>query len=108
MRFNDLIETNHPIEEVIIMKYAIATALLASAFATGAFAADSRSAQDNIPVEQYHYGMKIDVAKVISIEKADTNDLNNAEPATMVYQDHQGNVHKLQYLESVERQNTNG
>jgi hypothetical protein len=108
VRFNSLIDINHPIEEVIIMKYTIATALLVSAFATGAFAADSRSAQDNIPVEEYHYGMKVDVAKVISIEETDTNDLNNAEPATMVYQDHQGNLHKLQYLESVERQNTNG
>jgi hypothetical protein len=90
------------------MKSAIAAILLSSAFTTGAFAQDVAQAPSDVPVEHYHYGMNVDVAKVISITKSEVSNLDESEPATMVYQDHQGKVHALQYLESIVNENTNG
>ncbi|MNF71816.1 hypothetical protein D3C84_537750 [compost metagenome] len=46
-------------------------------------------------IEQYHYGMKLDIAKVIS--RSDIPDVCGIVPAYMTYEDHQGNVHRLEY-----------
>lgn len=46
-------------------------------------------------VQQYHYGLALDVAKVISIEAPQGCDVGEA---TMVYQDSQGATHTLVYL----------
>ncbi|MDF3934821.1 DUF2790 domain-containing protein [Pseudomonas citronellolis] len=48
----------------------------------------------------YHYGMKLDVAKVISIEQA--NDRCEVAPAKMTYADSKGQVHVLEYLRQTE------
>jgi hypothetical protein len=81
------------------MKTAFAIASLTAAFATGAFAQDGsdRSTASNLPVETYHYGMKLDVQKILS--KTDVTEERGVVPVTMVYQDSQGNLHKLQYLQ---------
>jgi hypothetical protein len=81
------------------MKATITLAALASVFAVGAFAQDgaSRSLVSNAPVESYHYGMKLDVQKVIS--ETDVSNKSGVVPVTMVYQDSKGQVHKVQFLQ---------
>lgn len=81
------------------MKAAFAIAALTAVFATGAFAQDGadRAITSNLPVETYHYGMKLDVQKIIS--KTDVSTKRGVVPVTMVYQDSHGALHKLQYLE---------
>ncbi|PVZ19988.1 MULTISPECIES: DUF2790 domain-containing protein [unclassified Pseudomonas] len=81
------------------MKTSIALAALTALFASGAYAQDGadRSLASNLPVEQYHYGMNLDVQKIIS--KTDISGKTGTVPVTMVYQDSQGQLHKLRYLE---------
>ncbi|UFH50952.1 DUF2790 domain-containing protein [Pseudomonas sp. KNUC1026] len=81
------------------MKSSIAFAAIATLFATSAYAQDGadRSLASNLPVEQYHYGMNLDVQKVIS--KTDITGKRGTVPVTMVYQDSQGQLHKVRYLE---------
>ncbi|MBD1554861.1 DUF2790 domain-containing protein [Pseudomonas typographi] len=81
------------------MKTAFAIAALAAVFTTGAYAQDGADRSlAGIPVEQYHYGMNLDVQRIIS--KTDISDKTGVVPVTMVYQDSHGQVHKLQYLEN--------
>ncbi|MFF7709255.1 DUF2790 domain-containing protein [Pseudomonas sp. NPDC007930] len=81
------------------MKTAFAIAALTAVFATGAYAADGASRSlANIPTEQYHYGMNLDVQRIIS--KTDVSNKTGTVPVTMVYEDSHGQVHKLQYLET--------
>lgn len=49
---------------------------------------------DEAPV--YHYGMPLDVAKVISIEQP--NERCEVSHATMTYLDSQGQQHSVKYL----------
>jgi len=81
------------------MKTAFAIAALTAVFATGAFAQDGadRAVTANLPVETYHYGMHLDVQKIIS--KTDVSNKSGVVPVTMVYQDSKGEVHKVQYLQ---------
>jgi hypothetical protein len=81
------------------MNARFAFAALTAVIATGAFAQDGadRSMASNLPVETYHYGMKLDVKKVIS--QTDVSNKSGVVPVTMVYQDSQGALHKLQYLQ---------
>lgn len=80
------------------MKSAIAIAALTALFASGAYAADGADRSlAAVPVQQYHYGMNLDVQKIIS--KTDVSNKTGTVPVTMVYQDSQGQVHKVQYLE---------
>ena len=46
-------------------------------------------------VERYHYGMELDIAKVLS--RSDIPNACGVVPAYMTYQDHQGRIHKLEY-----------
>lgn len=52
------------------------------------------------PMPVYHYGMPLDVAKVISIEQP--NERCEVSLATMTYADSQGQVHSVQYLRQTE------
>ena len=71
------------------MKALLAVALLAvSSFAL----ADQATQAD---VEHYSYGTKLDIAKVISLSKVP--DVCEVVPATMVYEDHQGQRHTVEY-----------
>jgi len=81
------------------MKTAFGIAALTAVFATGAFAQDGsdRSLTANLPVETYHYGMDLDVQKIIS--KTDVSYKSGVVPVTMIYQDSKGDLHKLQYLQ---------
>lgn len=65
-------------------------ALLGSLLMTStAFAATSTP-------EVYHYGDKMDVAKVVSMSKI-PNDVCEAVPATMTYLDSKGVQHTMEY-----------
>lgn len=70
------------------------TALLAP-FAAYADGANSQASSDG----QYHYGMPLDVAKVVSMTPA--SDIKNCQVGTahMVYIDHQGKTHEVDYRE---------
>ena len=47
-------------------------------------------------VERYEYGMELDVARVI--QPAEVPSSCGVEPVRMVYEDHQGRRHTLEYL----------
>ncbi|MNG15350.1 hypothetical protein D3C84_991720 [compost metagenome] len=47
-------------------------------------------------IEQYHYGMELDIARVIS--RSEIPDVCGIAPAYMTYEDHQGKVHRLEYM----------
>ena len=51
---------------------------------------------DQANVEHYHYGMDLDVARVI--KSSEVSDGCGVEPAQLVYEDRQGQRHTLQYL----------
>lgn len=71
------------------MKTLVAAALLA----VSSFALADQAVQPQ--VEQYSYGTKLDIAKVISLSKV--SDVCEVVPATMVYEDHQGQRHTVKY-----------
>ncbi|MHA6196692.1 DUF2790 domain-containing protein [Pseudomonas wadenswilerensis] len=71
------------------MKALVAVALLA--VSSLALAEQAPSA----PVEQYSYGTDLDIAKVISLSKVPN--VCEVVPATMVYEDHQGQRHTIEY-----------
>jgi hypothetical protein len=56
----------------------------------------SALAQSPSDTEQYHYGMHLDVAQVISI--SEPQDKCHPSPVTMIYRDSHGNVKSLKYL----------
>lgn len=89
------------------MKYTIAFSMLAALSTTQAFAQDEvTSDTQSLPTEQYHYGMKVDVAKVIHL--SGNQDRAGLTRSVMIYKDPQGEVHKLQYLIEGTQQNQNG
>ncbi len=65
------------------------------AFALAAEPVESAVAGEPI-VEQYHYGMELDIAKVLS--RSEVPDVCGVVPAYMTYEDHQGKVHRLEYV----------
>ncbi len=46
--------------------------------------------------EPYHYGMELDIARVIS--RSEVPDVCGVVPAYLTYEDHQGKVHRLEYM----------
>jgi len=54
------------------------------------------SAQQNVPAQQYSYGQKLDVRKVISMSDV-PDDVCAPVQANMVYEDSKGAVHNMQY-----------
>ena len=46
---------------------------------------------------EYHYGMEIDVKRVL--QRTDTSDKTGMVPVTLVYEDSEGEVHKIRFLE---------
>lgn len=74
------------------MKALVALALVAvSSFALADQAQDAAKPA----VEQYTYGTNLDIAKVISLSKV--ANVCEIVPATMVYEDHQGQRHTVEY-----------
>ncbi|MGE8407356.1 MAG: DUF2790 domain-containing protein [Pseudomonas sp.] len=74
------------------MKKLVAVALLA----VSSLALADQAANGVQPaVEHYTYNTKLDIAKVISLSKV--ADVCEVVPATMVYEDHQGQRHTIEY-----------
>ena len=69
-------------------------ALFLAGFATLAVASETSNLQQPI-AEQYSYGSKLDIAKVISLSSIPQ--VCEVVPATMTYQDHQGMLHTVEY-----------
>ena len=57
---------------------------------------DSQQRLEQIPVETYHYGMKLDIARVLSI--SDTSQVCDVVPSVMQYEDSKGELRALEYL----------
>lgn len=51
---------------------------------------------EDIPLERYEYSMDLDIDRVIQIATAPN--VCQTVPVQMVYEDHQGNTHRLEYL----------
>lgn len=79
------------------MKIAAAVTAVLSSLAPTVFAAESRDPGTGLPVEEYHYGMQVDVKKVLY--RTDNSSRAGVVPVVMVYEDSQGDVHKMRYLE---------
>lgn len=69
-------------------------ALFLAGFATLAVAGETSAAQSST-VESYSYGTKLDIARVISLSTIP--DVCEVVPATMIYEDSQGQRHTLEY-----------
>lgn len=79
------------------MKRSIAVLAVAAALVSFGALADTAS---NPPVSSnYEYGMPLDVAKVISITPASNAADCQVGTAHMVYVDHQGQKHEIDYRE---------
>jgi hypothetical protein len=61
----------------------------------GSIAAAQAAQADTPAVTQYSYGTKLDIAKVVQVSRIPN--VCGVVPATMVYIDHAGEQHKLQY-----------
>ncbi|HGM5583067.1 TPA: DUF2790 domain-containing protein [Pseudomonas putida] len=59
-----------------------------------ALADDAKTTQTQPPV-QYDYSMNLDIKRVINLSTLP--DVCEVVPATMTYEDHQGQVHTIQY-----------
>ena len=57
---------------------------------------DSQQRLEQIPVEVYHYGMQLDIARVLSI--SDTSQVCAVVPSVMHYEDSKGELRALEYL----------
>ncbi|MBW3505222.1 MULTISPECIES: DUF2790 domain-containing protein [unclassified Pseudomonas] len=69
-------------------------ALFLAGFATLAVAGETSTVQPST-VESYSYGTKLDIARVISLSTIP--DVCEVVPATMIYEDSQGQRHTLEY-----------
>ncbi|MCO6055649.1 DUF2790 domain-containing protein [Pseudomonas sp. MOB-449] len=76
---------------------ALALLALASmpAFALAEEPAEPAVAGESV-IEKYHYGMELDIARVIY--RSEIPDACGVVPAYMTYEDHQGKVHRLEYV----------
>ncbi|MCY1179941.1 hypothetical protein D3C76_843000 [compost metagenome] len=80
------------------MKMASVVSALLSSLAPSIFAQDGiQNPGAGLPVVEYHHGMEIDVQKVL--HRTDTSQLTGVVPVTLVYEDSDGEVHKVRFLE---------
>lgn len=75
----------------------IGVAVLSSLVATSAFAKSDLKVEATAPVE-YHYGMELDIKRVISL--TDTSDKAGVVPVTLIYEDSQGNVRSIEFSQA--------
>ncbi|WP_437882910.1 DUF2790 domain-containing protein [Pseudomonas sp. LRF_L74] len=59
--------------------------------------ADASRPDAGVPTVDYHYGMNLDIDKVIS--RTDNSSQQGVVPSILVYRDSQGEVHKVRFLE---------
>lgn len=81
------------------MKRLIPLTLAATLGIAGTAWAQSAPSQESEEVQavDYHYGMSLDVQKVIHI--TDNSDKVGVVPATIIFLDSNGKLHKVNYLE---------
>ncbi len=79
------------------MSKSIAVVILSALAATSAFAKNDHQAEPVQSVE-YHYGMSLDVKRVISL--TETSDSTGVVPATLIYEDSQGQVHSIEFTQA--------
>lgn len=80
------------------MKMASVVSALLSSLAPSVFAQDGLQNQGaGVAPVDYHYGMDIDVQKVL--HRTDTSGRVGVVPVTLVYEDSEGEVHKIRFLE---------
>ena len=79
------------------MNKSVVIAILSALAATSAFAKNDYRAEPLEPVE-YHYGMNLDVKRVISL--TDTSDSTGVVPATLIYENSQGQVKSIEFTEA--------
>ena len=79
------------------MKIAAITATLIAAFAPLAFANGKAPDVTKVDVQQYQYGMQLDIAQVL--ERTDNSRKTGVVPSVMVYRDSQGDVHAVRFME---------
>lgn len=80
------------------MKMASVVSALLTSLAPSVFAQDGLQNQGTgIKPVDYHYGMDVDIHKVL--HRTDTSDKVGVVPVTLVYEDSEGEVHKLRFLE---------
>lgn len=61
---------------------------------------DQNNLQDpgaHVSSVEYNYGMDIDVKRVL--QRTDTSDKTGVVPVTLVYEDSEGEIHKIRFLE---------
>lgn len=88
------------------MKIATIVSAVISSLAPMAFAEDAGQIGTGVPVENYHYGMQLDVASVL--QRTDNSHKVGVVPSVMVYRDSQGEVHKVRFLEWGGQSSQNG
>lgn len=76
---------------------AIATLALLAAAPLAFAQSHTAKAGADVPAVQYQYGMQLDVKKVLSL--TDVSNVAGVVPVTMVYEDSQGQIKKVKYLE---------
>ncbi len=81
------------------MKHLIPLTLIATFGFTAVALAQSPTTEvaNQVQAVDYHYGMALDIDKVIHI--TDTSDKVGVVPATITYLDSQGQLRKLNYLQ---------
>ncbi|AOE84280.1 DUF2790 domain-containing protein [Pseudomonas sp. TCU-HL1] len=80
------------------MKMASVVSALLTSLAPSVFAQEGIQNQGSglAPVD-YHYGMDVDIQKVL--HRTDTSGKTGVVPVTLVYEDSEGEVHKIRFLE---------
>lgn len=75
------------------MKTIVSALVLTAVIASPAFAAARTAGTDAEPVQHYAYGQTLDIKRVISL--TDVSREVGVVPVTLVYEDSQGEVHKV-------------
>ena len=88
------------------MKFAALNATLLAAFAPFAFASEKAPASINVDVQEYQYGMQLDIDQVL--QRTDNSRKSGVVPSVMVYRDSQGEVHAVRFVEWGGLSNQNG
>lgn len=80
------------------MKIASAVSAVLASLAPSVFAQDyQRDIGAGIPAVDYHYGMELDVQRVLY--RTDASQRTGVVPVTMVYEDSKGELRKVRFLE---------
>ena len=79
------------------MKFAALNATLIAAFAPMAFASEKAPASSKVEVQEYQYGMQLDIDQVL--QRTDNSRKSGVVPSVLVYRDSQGQVHAVRFME---------